>query len=162
MVYFTQAYGQDTGHRTESMYQKEYIAINQIEKKGLSMTSLYITVPYEHKYYGVSNRKIYQLIESIKFHINDITRKITPNFAGFGSISIDGVLATFLCINELESLSHTFYIKISWNVKLCLLNIFGQKKKCLFHCVIKFSPSLGLSKDFISASHQYKSLKKFN
>ena len=38
MVYFTQAYGHDTGYPTESnpidIYIRKSIAINQIEKKG--------------------------------------------------------------------------------------------------------------------------------
>ena len=34
MVYLTQAYGHDTGYRTESIYIGKSIAINQIEKKG--------------------------------------------------------------------------------------------------------------------------------
>ena len=47
------------------------------QNNGISMTSLKIIVPYEHvtTYQIESNQieKIYQLIESIKFHINDIT-----------------------------------------------------------------------------------------
>ena len=32
-MYFSQAYGQDTGYRTESLYFGKSVAINQIEKK---------------------------------------------------------------------------------------------------------------------------------
>ena len=60
----------------QSIYIRKSIAINQIEKRDIS------DIPTKNcalrARYGVSNRiksnrNIYQLIESIKFHINDIT-----------------------------------------------------------------------------------------
>ena len=48
------------------------IAINQIEKKR-NINDILINNCARQAHYGVSNRIIYQLIESIKFHINDIT-----------------------------------------------------------------------------------------
>ena len=54
------------------------IAINQIEKKG-DINYILLHNCALRALYGVSNRiepnrNIYQLIELIKFHINDITR----------------------------------------------------------------------------------------
>ena len=81
MVYFTQAYGQETGYRTEiesNRYIRKSKAINQIEKKG-DINDIPINNCALQACFGISNRiesirKIYQLIESIKFHINDITK----------------------------------------------------------------------------------------
>ena len=57
-------------NRIQSIYIGKSIAINQIEKRDIS------DIPTNNcalrARYGVSNRNIYQLIESIKFHINDI------------------------------------------------------------------------------------------
>ena len=54
------------------------IAINQIEKKrdfnDIPINNCALGACYGVSNRIVSNRNIYQLIESIKFHINDITR----------------------------------------------------------------------------------------
>ena len=50
---------------------KEYSNLNQAAKRDISDIPINNCALRAH--YGVSNRKIYQLIESIKFHIIDIT-----------------------------------------------------------------------------------------
>ena len=50
MVYFTQAYGQDTGYRTDfklNRYIGKSIAINQIEKKGNKISYQWHHYSYE-------------------------------------------------------------------------------------------------------------------
>ena len=65
-MYFTQTYGQDTGYRTESNKKKR--DINDIPINNCALWACYGVSNWVK-----SNRKIYQLIESIKDHINDIT-----------------------------------------------------------------------------------------
>ena len=64
-------------NRIQSIYIGKSIAINQIEKRDISdipTNNCALRACYSVSNRIESNRNIYQLIESIKFHINDIPR----------------------------------------------------------------------------------------
>ena len=76
-----------TRSEVSNQYIGKSIAINQIENKR-DINDIPINNRALRAHYGVSNRiesnrKIHQLIESIKFHINDITTFISNNLNGF-------------------------------------------------------------------------------
>ena len=115
-------------------YIGKSIAINQIEKKrdfnDIPTNNYALQACYSISNQIESNRKIYQLIKSIKFHINDITRVHTlfDNFERYSSNRV--ILGKYLKRDwyalQAQQLSVNYFSKYRFVIKR-----FPQVSECV-------------------------------